>query len=343
MLSVLLLGFVGAGVTGACGSSEPSEAGALGPGVDPPDPVAEARLGIKGTFPPSKQRELGPSLHAPPPPEPAECSEIVRAEPCMLYYLPLLGNPSTNEAERNKYKAAFGDACYNSADAMPTFNCFYRKADVEGTAGKEGQGCTDAKMIADVYGAAPYDKNYKCLPVAGTKDYWLQVGPDPAIHIDIKYGNAPLETSLIDVDGVPTAVSGPYRNLPEPSKVKVGGRFNCYYIDGVVQTERILQMNRKAHGGVIHSDLAGFTWPCNEPDNPICTEETELKAASENDPNAARVHHVVRKTDLRGCKWGTNSNKNAAVISRRLNGFLYNKYPTKEEVDQINAVPPYTP
>jgi len=29
-------------------------------------------------------------------------------------------------------------------------------------------------------------------------------------------------------------------------------------------------------------------------------------------------------------------------ISRGLNGHLYNKYPLKEEVEQINKVPPYT-
>jgi len=58
--------------------------------------------------------------------------------------------------------------------------------------------------------------------------------------------------------------------------------------------------------------------------------------------DAARVHHVVRRTDPRGCKWGSNANGNAAVISRGLNGHLHNKYPLKEEVEQINKVPLYT-
>jgi hypothetical protein len=55
------------------------------------------------------------------------------------------------------------------------------------------------------------------------------------------------------------------------------------------------------------------------------------------------VNHEVRRTDKRGCPWGTNANKNAAVISGKLNRALYNNYPSKEEVEQINKVPPYTP
>jgi hypothetical protein len=199
-------------------------------------------------------------------------------------------------------------------------------------------------MIADIVQAAPYDKQYKCLQTPGMEDYWLQVGPDPGIHIEIKYGIAPLETSLIDVGGVPTAINGPYRNLPEPSTVEPGKDFHCYRIDGVTQKERILQMNRKAHGGKIRSDLAFFEYECDGPSAPKCLEPEFLNEPSKGyDPNAPQVHHEVRKTDLRGCKWGTNSNKNAAVISAKLNGYLSNNYPTKAEVEQINTVPPYTP
>lgn len=61
------------------------------------------------------------------------------------------------------------------------------------------------------------------------------------------------------------------------------------------------------------------------------------------DPNAARVHHIVRRRDLRGCDWGTNANKNAAVISDKLNNRLKNYYPSANEVNQINNVAPYSP
>ena len=202
-------------------------------------------------------------------------------------------------------------------------------------------------MIATIFGASPYADQYKCQPSGS--DFSLQVGPDVMNVIYIKYGEAPLETSLIDVNGVPTAINGPYRNLPEPSNVKVGGRFECASgqvgPDGkpVLQRKWILEVNRKAHGGMIHSDLAGFTWPCNEPGMPICTEETVLVEGSQYAPNAAEVHHEVRRKDLRGCAWGTNSNSNAVVISRKLNNYLSNTYPSKDEVNWVNNLPPYTP
>ncbi len=281
------------------------------------------------------------------PSEPVECSEKFKPTPCMRYYLPLLGNPHQNEALAAKYKAAFGDACYKSDVPTPTFSCFYKKADVVGTATKEGKACVDAKMIATIFGASPYADQYKCQP-SGT-DYSLQVGPDVMNVIYIKYGEAPLETSLIDVNGVPTAINGPYRNLPEPPNVKVGGSFYCASgqvgADGkpIMQRKWILEVNRKAHGGVIHSDFAGFTWPCDEPGKPICTEETELIDGSPDLAKAAQVHHEVRATDRRGCKWGTNSNSNAVVISRKLNRFFWYKYPSANEVNWVNNIPPYTP
>ena len=47
--------------------------------------------------------------------------------------------------------------------------------------------------------------------------------------------------------------------------------------------------------------------------------------------------------DKRNCSWGTNSNKNAAVISRKLNRFLWNKNPPADEVKKLNNATPYTP
>lgn len=261
----------------------------------------------------------------------------------MLFYLPLLGNPHKDEALAAKYRAAFGDACYKSDVPTPTFNCFYKKADVAGTATKEGKACADAKMIATIFGASPYADQYKCEPSGS--DYSLQVGPDVSNVIYIKYGEAPLETSLIDVNGVPTAINGPYRNLPEPPNVKVGGSFHCASGQGpnITQWDFIIATNRKAHGGVIHSDFAGFTWPCDEPGKPICTEETELIKGSSDLAKAVQVHHEVRATDRRRCDWGTNSNSNAVVISWKLNRYFWYRYPSANEVNWVNNIPPYTP
>ncbi|MDI1432696.1 hypothetical protein [Polyangium sorediatum] len=266
-------------------------------------------------------------------------------KPCMLYRIPLVGNPKEDVALRSKYIAAFGGACYMSEAG--TFDCFYRTWEAA---------CADAVKIGEVSGNAPYDKGYTCQPVAGTEDYSLQVGSDPANKIPITYEDAPLQSSLIEIKTVPTEVNGPYRNLVEVTPIKPDKGFYCSSgqvgADGMTldQREWILQVNRKAHGGKIHSDLAGFTWPCKDENckPTMCTEELILKDPAaqdtpENDPDAAQVHHVVPRRDLRSCPWGTNAYKNAAVISRRLNRFLYYKVPPEKEVVQINKVPPYTP
>jgi hypothetical protein len=57
----------------------------------------------------------------------------------------------------------------------------------------------------------------------------------------------------------------------------------------------------------------------------------------------ARVHHVVPKKDKRLCSWGTNSMKNAAVISHELNEYFTNDNPPAEEVKRLNNAPAYTP
>lgn len=289
---------------------------------------------------------------------PHEAPSTACAEPpatgCKRFFLPLLGNPSMNPELAAKYRAAFGlAACYVPADANAPFNCWYKEEDILGPK-KDGLGkaCTDAKRIGEVSGLAVYeqDKKYVCKKIPGTDDYEVQVGPDPAIKIDIKLGDAPLETSLIDVDGVPTEINGPYRNLPQLTTVKPGEDFYCKTgipaPDGgtLSQKDWILQVNRAANDGGIRSDLAGFEYPCDDECGKRikCTEPIFLKEPGAKHRDAARVHHEVRKTDLRGCSWGSNANGNAAVISRGLNGYLYNKYPLKEEVEQINKVPPYT-
>lgn len=228
MLGVLVLGFGGAGMTGACSSNEP---GPLDSCVTPPDM---------------------------PPETPTECSAPME-DACMRYRIPLFGNPSIDVALRNKYKAAFGDACYMSV--VNTFDCFYKKEQMT----PKGKACTDAQMIAEVAGAAPFDTGYDCQQVKGTEDWSLQVGSDPANKITIHYQAAPRQTPLVEVDGVPTEVNGPYRNLTEPKTVGPGNDFYCpsgmvaANGDAITQRDRILQVNRKAHdGGKIHSDLAGF-------------------------------------------------------------------------------------
>ena len=92
-------------------------------------------------------------------------------------------------ALRSKHIAAFGSACYMSE--VSTFDCFYEEWKAA---------CADAVKIAEVYGAAPFDKGYTCQPV-GNGDCTLQVGPDIALKITINYQAAPRQTPLIEIEG----------------------------------------------------------------------------------------------------------------------------------------------
>jgi hypothetical protein len=264
----------------------------------------------------------------------------------MRYHIPLDGNPSFDVALRNKYIAAFGSACYVSE--VGTFDCFYQKWQAA---------CADAVKIGEVSGNAPFDKTYMCQP-DGVGNYTLQVGSDVANKIVINYQAAPRQTPLTEIDGMPTEVNGPYRNLTDPAGVGPGDPFlgnNSGIPDGdggvLDQQKYVLQVNRKQNGGKIRSDLAGFTWTCKGADGGLTTCE-ELEFLEEPDVNpkpmfyadtVAQVHHVVPRKDLRCCPWGTNSYKNAAVISGKLNRHFTNNNPPADEVKQLNDAGAYTP
>ena len=144
-------------------------------------------------------------------------------------------------------------------------------------------------------------------------------------------------------------------NLPELKGVEPGQDFYCdsgqVGADGnpINQHDWILQVNREANGGKIRSDLAGFKWLCKSKDE-NCREVVEECEEPDflGDPpgyldGRAEVHHVVPRKDQRSCWWGTNSNKNAAVISHKLNQFLTNNNPPAEEVKMLNNAKAYTP
>ena len=312
ILGVLLFGFGGAGMTGACGPSTPGTSASASSG---------------GTSSPA-----------------AQCSENNEV-PCMRYHIPLDGSPSTDVALQRKYIAAFGDACYISV--ANTFDCFYRKWQ---------DACADAVKIAEVYGAAPYDKGYTCQPVVGTEDYTLQVGPDVANQITINYQAAPRQTPLIMVNGVPTEVSGPYRNLVEITAIEPGKDFEddsgMLDADGFALTQRkwVLAVNRKngkgkdgEKDGKIHSDLAGFAFPCKKGSPEICKEPDVLEEPPGYLDVKAEVHHVVPRQDKRCCPWGTSAYKNAAAISRKLNEHFTNDSPPEEEVTKLNNAAAHAP
>ena len=254
----------------------------------------------------------------------------------MRYHIPLDGNPSFDIALRNKYIAAFGNACYMSE--VGTFDCFYQKWQAA---------CADAVKIGEVSGNAPFDKGYMCQP-DGVGNYTLQVGADVANKIVINYQAAPRQTPLTEINGVPTEVSGLYRNLPDLAGVGPGSKFNLNsgVPDGdggfLNQQELILQVNKNANDGGVRSDLAGFTWTCKGEDggDTTCIEPDFLPDPEDPGATKPNVHHVVPMTDKRCCAWGTNSYKNAAVISSKLNGYFTNNNPPAKEVEQLNNASP---
>lgn len=313
----VLAGFGAAMIVSAC---------AGGGETEPPKPKLTTRIPEPiGRVPSPPSPPTSPSNPT------AECAVEVE-NPCMRYLIPLVGNPTTDPKLQAAYSNAFGSACYMSDEDPSTFNCFYKTIK---------KACADAKLIGEVSGNAAYAKTYNCQPV-GNGDYWLQIGPDVANKLFIYLEAAPRQSPLIDIDGVPTAVNGPYRNLPEPEDLAPGKRFS------VEQRKLIIQINGDAHinnAGVseIHSDLADFEYPCNGPGKPQCKEPLVLQAANQYDDDAAQVHHVIRRQDKRCCAWGTNSNNNAVVISRKLNIWLTNNLPRTDEVIQVNKVASYVP
>lgn len=312
LLGLLLFGFGGAWLVGGCDS------GSLPlPPLDlkPPVPMTDT---------------------------PQECPDTIE-DPCNRWYIPLLGNPSDKLDLRNKYITAFGSPCYMSE--TNTFNCFYQEKEVKTKA------CNDAKLIAELFGAAPYDKNYECQPIPNSDDFRLQVGPDVSNEIFIRFKDAPRQTPLVVVDGVPTEVNGPYRNLVDPDQVAPGNDFewNSGIPDGdggmLKQRQWVLAVNRKMNGGKVKSDLRGFKFPCDckKGSANICTEPEDLEDSFDPVGTKPNVHHVVPRKDKRCCPWGTNSYKNAAVISQKLNKCLSNDDPPEDEVKLLHKVPAYTP
>lgn len=277
---------------------------------------------------------------------PADLSCVINPDaPCLRYNIALLGNPTSNVTLRNKYKAAFGDACYMTDSPTSSFVCYFKLAT---------DACAAELKVATIFGAVPY-QDFGCTRVSNDpmssvyNDYRLQVGPDSALNIYIPYQKAPRQTPLVTNGATQLAVSGPYRNLPEPTTMGPGHAFNCAVVDNngtpVEQRLRILEVNSNNNGGAIHSDLAGYTWICGW--NGLvainCTEPLELEDPFDPVSTKPQVHHVVPMKDKRGCSWGTNSNSNAAVISQKLNAYLSNKNPPLHEVLLLNAKPAYVP
>jgi hypothetical protein len=333
MLSLLLLAICLGATPNECESELVAGAAAPVAGRKPID--CSRRIPEGGEVPDGcapSTATANPPGSAPPP----ACSET-NETPCMRYHIQLVGD-LMNPALRAEYSKAFGDACYVSESN--SFNCWYQ-------AWKSA--CDDAVEIGKVSGNLPYDPGYTCKP-DGVGNYWLQIGPDTANRTWIFYDKAPRQTPFIPVDGVPTEVSGPYRNLVDPPDVGIANEFeaNSGVSDGeggfLTQKQWIVAVNKKNHGdNKIHSDLAGFMFPCEKGKPELCPEPDVLGEPSWLRDADPQVHHVVPMKDPRCCPWGTNTYKNAAVISAKLNRYFKNNDPPAEEVKRLNNAKAYTP
>lgn len=332
-LGVILLGF-GVGATpNECDSEAVPTDGEPLIGRKPID--CSTRTVEGGAVPegcaPSTATAVPPGADPPP-----ACPET-NDNPCMRYHIQLVGDLMNAEL-RVKYSAAFGDACYVSE--ANTFDCWYKTWQ---------KACEDAVLIGKVSGNAPYDPGYKCQP-DGVGNYWLQIGADVANRTWIFLDNAPRQSPFIDVNGVPTEVSGPYRNLVDPNEIEPGNKFDrpsgMFNEEGhaLNQQKWVIAVNKKNHSdNKVHSDLAGFMFPCEKGKPELCPEPDVLGEPSWLADAEPQVHHVVPMKDPRCCPWGTNTYKNAAVISAKLNRHFSNNDPPAEEVLRLNNAKAYTP
>ena len=100
------------------------------------------------------------------------------------------------------------------------------------------------------------------------------------------------------VNNVKTKGISKYSKLAEPKNIGIGKKFTQ------AQKKRILQANRDANNGILRSDMSG-----NVLDQPV-----QSKKGIPANMNQAEIDHIYARS-----KGGTNSNKNAQVLSKREN------------------------
>ena len=134
-----------------------------------------------------------------------------------------------------------------------------------------------------------------------------------------------------------TEINGPYSDFAPDHSYQVCGKTYTETYRGMVFTEdqkkKIRDINKKSTTNgtnAAKSDFAGFCWPklanmdCVETSagSGICKEQATLVNFPFSAWNASQIHHILPRTDKRECACGTNSVKNAAIISNHLNQYF---------------------
>ena len=252
------------------------------------------------------------------------------------------GIRASDVALRNKYIAAFGIACYMSE--VSTFDCFYKKWQAA---------CADAVKIGEVSGNAPYDKGYTCQPVGSTATTRCRSARMSRTRSTINYQAAPRQTPLIEVNGMPTEVNGPYRNLTEPADVGPG--------HDVLQQQR----HRRRRRRFPHPERVD---PPGQPQRDTTARFTPISRASRGLVRRTAVRRRASSRtflEIRRTPPVTRSRAGAprrahegqaplpvgheleqergGHLARSSTVYLTNNDPPAEEVMQLNNAPAYTP
>ncbi len=134
-------------------------------------------------------------------------------------------------------------------------------------------------------------------------------------------------------------VNGPYRQCPD-SFTLCGTKYTeaINGFDFTSTQKKTIKKANWAKNGKLKSDLAGYRYTYNG----VSYVEPEFLDESPNkNANSPEIHHVLPKKDRQGCNCGSNSMKNAAVISHRLNQYFLNNKRETAEVQMINSKEPY--
>lgn len=139
-------------------------------------------------------------------------------------------------------------------------------------------------------------------------------------------------------------ICGPYGNIPDtPAQGFHGAIFSSFH------RAKVVQQNFVENVPLVRSDILGansilmqhysFQEQCQK------LHDKTIGSIVSGFPNKAAprlcyavVHHIIPRLDTNGCPCGSNSNRNALVISNRVNGLLSNQPPPQALLDYVVSI-----
>lgn len=235
-------------------------------------------------------------------PVPGGPTSVPEPQQCKRYNM-TLDLSWSDPAAQQKYMARFPDNCF--VTWTNNFACYFKTA----------QEACDAKVIShDQIAQFPKYEQPTTCSFNGT--YYELLDAEGTSKAQISLTQQPLQAS--------EAIAGPYSNLSDGTEPILPGRaIGC-------RASQVIAANQDHfHDGKVHSDLAGFLFPCPE-GRGFCIEPDDI-----TDKNPV-VHQIVPRTDPRGCGLGTNSFANVAVMSSKLAAALGNEMPPAKAIEKLS-------